>query len=255
MIRRLTIRSLRSLALAITATAALVVERAGLRSRCSRVAVAAVKPDPHRGLVLLAGHGHASDPALPPGRFRRCGDHRHQFGDVGAHGFCPGPQWQPTSTGPTTATTRSGRKSADGTGSVETLVSAGIVTPNRIAVDGNSYVYWADTGNDTIKRVPQTYGSFTVATLADSSRRGEQRLPPSTWTGATYIGRTTATTRSGSVATHSGPTPPTTLVSSGLVSSSRLGGWDETAAYVYVLDRNGVSSTIKRVEVIRLYTR
>ncbi len=58
------------------------------------------------------------------------------------------------------------RKSADGTGSVETLASASISAPNRIAV-GSGYVYWSDTSLRTINRV--SAGGGTPATIADSN--------------------------------------------------------------------------------------
>ena len=86
------------------------------------------------------------------------------------------------------------RKSADGTGSVETLVNTGISTtlPHRGGLF--SYVYWADNGNDTIKRAARPSGRDGVTTIADSSDGREQRRRPGGGRQLSSTGRTTAMT-------------------------------------------------------------
>ena len=141
------------------------------------------------------------------------------------------------------------RKSADGTGSVENLVTTGIVTPFRIAV-GHSYVYWADTGNDTIKRA-DVFSPFTVTTLADSTD-GVNNVSAIAL-GSSYLywaDNGNASVRE--VATFS-PYAVTTLVSTGLVVPHDL-EVGPSGSYVYVLDRNGASSTVKRVETFSSHT-
>ena len=134
------------------------------------------------------------------------------------------------------------RKSADGTGSVETLVSSGATNPSLIAVDA-SYVYWADNTADTIKKA-ETSGSHTVTTIADSSDGVD---------GVTAIGLYGnylywADNGDDSVRQVDtlDPYTVTTLVGTNLTYPSQLEvGRD--GSYVYVLDQNNTASTIKRV--------
>ena len=134
------------------------------------------------------------------------------------------------------------RKSADGTGSVETLVNTGISSPYRIAVD-NSHVYWADTGNDTIQRA-QAFGSHTVTTIADSSD-GVSNVSAIALDGSYLYWADYGNDSVREVATFS-PNTVTTLVSTGLSNPYDL-EVGRNGSYVYVLDRNGTNSTIKRV--------
>ena len=141
------------------------------------------------------------------------------------------------------------RKSADGTGSVETLVSAGISSPYRIAVD-YSYVYWADTGNDTIKRA-QTFGAHTVATIADSSD-GVSNVAAIALDGSYLYWADNGNDSVREVATFS-PYTVTTLVSTGLSNPEDL-AVGRNGSYVYVLDRNNTASTVKRVQTFGSHT-
>ena len=49
-----------------------------------------ILPDPHGGLVLLAGHGLSPDPACPPGRLGSCGNGGEQHGAVHHQRLRPG---------------------------------------------------------------------------------------------------------------------------------------------------------------------
>ena len=141
------------------------------------------------------------------------------------------------------------RKSADGTGAVENLVTTGLSQPNRILVD-SSYVYWADNGNDTIKKA-ETFGSFTVTTLADST--DGVSVVTAIALGSSYLYWADNGNDSVREVDTFSPYDVTTLVSTGLVTP-----WDlevgRFGSYVYVLDRNGANSTIKRVETFGSHT-
>ena len=133
------------------------------------------------------------------------------------------------------------RKAADGTGSFETLVSSGLSQPWRIAVDG-SHVYWADNGNDTIKRVPLAGGNVTQ--LA-----GDSTNPISNVTAIDVHGNRLYWADNGNdsvrrVSVSGGAAA--ILVSSGLTAPHDI-EVDPDGDYVYVLDRNGASSAVKRV--------
>ena len=142
---------------------------------------------------------------------------------------------------------RISRKSADGTGSVENLVDTGITTPNRIEVD-NSYVYWSDTGNDTIKRASTT-SPFAVTQLADSTDGVENvtAIDVATISDAAYVFWADTGNDSLRQVGTSSPYTVTTLVSSGLVNPYDI-EVGRNGAYVYVLDRNGTSSAVWRVQ-------
>ena len=133
------------------------------------------------------------------------------------------------------------RKAADGTGSFETLVSSGLSQPWWIAVDG-SHVYWADTGNDTIKRVPLTGGNVTQ--LAGGNVNPLSNVSAIAVHGSRlyWADNGNDSVRRVSV---SGSTAAI-LVSSGLTAPHDI-EVDPDGDYVYVLDRNGTSSTVKRV--------
>ena len=62
---------------------------AGRRHRRGR-ATGPIVPDPHGGLVLLAGHGLSPDPAGPPGRLGSCRDGGEQHGAVDHQRLRPG---------------------------------------------------------------------------------------------------------------------------------------------------------------------
>ena len=128
---------------------------------------------------------------------------------------------------------------------METLANTGIVTPYRIAVDSN-HVYWADTGNDTIK-LAQTYGSHTVPTIADSSD-GVSNVTGIDVDGSYLYWADSGNDSVRRVFTFS-PYTVTTLVDADLAQP-----WDlevgRNGSYVYVMDRNATSSTIKRVQTL-----
>ena len=128
-------------------------------------------------------------------------------------------------------------------------MSAGISSPHRIAVD-YSYVYWADTGNDTIKRA-QTFGSHTVTTIADSSD-GVSNVAAIALDGSYLYWADTGNDSVREVATFS-PYTVTTLVNTGLANPQDL-EVGRNGSYLYVLDRNGAASTIKRVQTFGSHT-
>ena len=76
---------------------------------------------------------------------------------------------QAMSISPTPATTRS-RNGRQPTDTVTTLVSSGLNGPNSVAVDGAGNVYFADGGNNTIKK--WTAASGTVTALVSSGLGG-----------------------------------------------------------------------------------
>ena len=141
------------------------------------------------------------------------------------------------------------RKSAEGTGSLETLVSSGIATPSRIAVD-DSYVYWADDTNDTIKKA-ETSGSHTVTTIANSSDGVDTVTAIALYDN--YIYWADSGDDSVRQVDTLDPYTVTTLVSTGLTYPSQL-EVGRNGSYVYVLDQNSTLSTIKRVETSGSHT-
>ena len=131
------------------------------------------------------------------------------------------------------------RKKADGTGSAQTLTSSNVNQPFRIAVSATN-VYWADNGNDTIRRVPIGGGANFLMVSSGISAVSALELSSTHlyWTdsGNDQVRRTTI----------SSPHFTNTLVSSGLSNPVDL-AVESDGSHVYVLDRNGASSTIKRV--------
>ena len=141
------------------------------------------------------------------------------------------------------------RKSADGTGSMETLVSSGLTFPYRIAVD-DSYVYWADLTGDTIKKA-ETSGSHTVTTIANSSDGVSTISAIALYDNYVYWADS-GNDSVRQVATLD-PYTVTTLVDTDLTNPSQL-EVGRNGSYVYVLDQNETLSTIKRVETSGSHT-
>ena len=141
------------------------------------------------------------------------------------------------------------RKLADGSGSVEDLVSSGISSPSRIVVD-DSYVYWSDNTLNTIKKA-ETSGSHTVTTIANSSDGVDTVTAIGLYGNYLYW-----TEASGASVRQVGTLDPytvTTLVSTGLTNPTQL-EVGRNGSYVYVLDENETLSTIKRVATSGSYT-
>lgn len=139
------------------------------------------------------------------------------------------------------------RKAADGTGSFETLVDSGdvsISTPQRIAIDG-LYVYWSDNIYQTINRVSLSGGSVT--TLADSTDGVSNPTSIVVGSGKVYWGQSNSIRE---VSRFGGTV--TTLASSPDVNNphqiriGRFGNW------VYWVDRSNF--TIKRVQTYGSHT-
>ena len=134
------------------------------------------------------------------------------------------------------------RKSADGTGSVETLVSTGISGPYLIALD-DSYVYWSDNTLDTIKKA-ETSGSHTVTAIANSSDGVD--TPTAIGLYGNYLYWTEASDDSVRRVDTLDPYTVTTLVDTDLTYPSQL-EVGRNGSYVYVLDQRETLSTIRRV--------